>query len=97
MAADENARIVANRGAAGTDWEGIWCVRECLYSSKSGRRRHRLEGEGAAGARRVCVCWGGLFPPLLRVEARGTSHAASKVIARALQRGEASYIYISIC
>ena len=72
MDPEENARIVANRGAASTDWEGIWCVRECLYSSKSGRRRHRmeggrrmhrLEGEGAAGARRVCVCGGGLFPP----------------------------------
>ena len=38
---------------------------------------------------------GGLFPPpLLRGDARGTSHAASKVIARALQRGGASlYIY----
>ena len=60
----ENARIVANRGAAGA-------------------RR----GGG----------WGGVFPPpLLRVEARGASHAASKVIARALQRGEASYNVLCI-
>ena len=49
MHADENAHIVANPSAAGTDWGVSWCARECLYSSKSGRRRHRMEGEGAAG------------------------------------------------
>ena len=49
MAQDENAHIVANPSAAGTDWGVSWCARECLYSSKSGRRRHRMEGEGAAG------------------------------------------------
>ena len=59
-----NAYIVANGGAAGTDWEG--------------RAPQAADG-------------GGLFPPpLLRGDARGTSHAASKVIARALQRGGAS-------
>ena len=49
MHTDENAHIVANPSAAGTDWEDLWCARECLYSSKWGRRRHRMEGEGAAG------------------------------------------------
>ena len=36
MDPDENAHIVANPSAAGTDWEDFWCGRECLYSSKSG-------------------------------------------------------------
>ena len=81
MGPEENAHIVANPSAAGTDWRVSWCARECLYSSKSGRRRHRLGVEGAAGGRR-----GGVFfpPPLPRVDARGASHAASKVIALSL-------------
>ena len=58
MHADENAHIVANPSAAGTDWGVSWCAGECLYSNKSGRRRHRLGVEGAAGGRR-----GGVFLP----------------------------------
>ena len=38
-----NAYIAANQGAAGTSWEGFG-RRKCLYSSKSGRRRHGLGG-----------------------------------------------------
>ena len=49
MHTDENAHIVANPSAAGTDWGVSWCARECLYSSKWGRRRHRMGAEGAAG------------------------------------------------
>ena len=91
MPQDENAHIVANPSAAGTDWGVSWCARECLYSSKSGRRRHRLGGEGAAGGRRWGV-GGGLFPPPHYLGVMlGVPHAASKVIARALQRGGASY------
>ena len=92
MAPDENAHIIVNPSAAGTDWEDFWCGRKCLYSSKSGaagtewkeRAPQAQIGsggvEGSAGASRG---------------RQGTSHAASKVIlhcgtchARALHEKE---------
>ena len=50
MGSEENAHIVANPSAAGTDWGVSWCAKECLYSSKWGRRRHKLGVMGAVGA-----------------------------------------------
>ena len=32
MDPEENEYIVANRCAAGTDLESLWCARECVYS-----------------------------------------------------------------
>ena len=59
MHPDENAHIVANRGAADTDWEDFGVPGNAYIvvnrapqaqNGRAGRRRHKLGVEGAAGA-----------------------------------------------
>ena len=59
MAADENARIIVNPSAAGTDWEDFDVPGNAYIvvnrapqaqNGRAGRRRHKLGVEGAAGA-----------------------------------------------
>ena len=59
MVQEENAYIMVNPSAAGTDWEGFGVPGNAYIVSnrapqaqngRAGRRRHKLGVEGAAGA-----------------------------------------------